>query len=330
VGTTSVPDFANISILLAGDSFSLFRNNSYLGTFGIQKGSSLPHYYGFMVLASTSDATMNVDFDNFYAAEFPIEKMVSVDASATSYHDVDIVTGEAYYYAVSPKSNLYGESGSNIVEVPYTTTTVSTTTTTNTTVLTAQISIDNQLFFGDAISVTSNSFAKASLFLNGKAISSRGVEAKLIDSTGIEQSIYNSSSRQESYTIPLPEIKAGDYILRIVFSHDYGTPITADAKIKRLEESVKILTVPSTPLRGAVLNIGFIAKAAIAYQINIFSVTTGVLVHSENYPAVVGVNNYQWKEAISADPGQYMIEIKDPNSQEPPVSRYFFIGKYSN
>ena len=131
VGTTSVPDSGKISGIIAGDGLSLFLDNKYLGLFINKKGSDLPHYYGFMTLVATTAAYTDVDFDNFYAGEYPVEMVASIDASDApiiSYHDTDVIVGETYFYAVSPNSPS-GKSGSNVAEAQLTATTTTTTST---------------------------------------------------------------------------------------------------------------------------------------------------------------------------------------------------------
>jgi len=132
IGTTSVPgDSGKISGILAGEGLSLFLDNKYLGLFINPKGSDLPHYFGFITLVATTAATVEVDFDNFYAGEYPVETVASLDASTRFYHDTDVIVGETYFYAVSPNSPS-GKSGSNVAEAQITTTTTTTTTTTST------------------------------------------------------------------------------------------------------------------------------------------------------------------------------------------------------
>ena len=137
VGTTS-DQSGKISGILAGEGLSLFLDNKYLGLFIMEKGSDLPHYYGFMTLVGTTAATMDVDFDNFYAGEYPVEMVASLDASTLFYHDRDVIVGETYFYAVSPNS-VSGKSGSNVAEAQLTTTTTTTTSTSTTSTTTTTL-----------------------------------------------------------------------------------------------------------------------------------------------------------------------------------------------
>ena len=268
-------------------------------------------------LSSTQDAT------TYYTAASLLEGIHSWEVSAKDRAGNWGGHSTTWNFTVVTTTTTIGSS---------TTTVTSTTTTTSTTVLTVQVYIDDQLYAGNAINITDNSKAKVELLLNGKAVASNGIEAKWLDNRGL-QPFYSNSNRQDYYTFPLPSLTEGsgsDYVLTVILSNDYSPPITMDVKLKRQEAAVKILSVPSVPLRGAILNIGFVARQAVTCRLNIFNVSTGVLVHSEDYPATVGVNNYQWKGALTADPGQYMVEINVPGSSDPPSYRYFFIGKFSN